>query len=1042
MIKSLIRFSVHNSVVVIFVTAIVSLYGIYAFKNLSVDAVPDITNTQVQVITLATGLVPEEVERQVTFPIETSLNGIKGVEDIRSVSRFGLSHITVIFSEGSKILEARQLISERLKLIERDLAGDYKVFMGPIVTGLGDIFHYTVVPTKKKLSELSMEETMELRSVQDWIVRPRLLRVKGVAEVNTTGGYSKQYYVLPDLQKMLFNGISFHEIMNALKINNFNVGGSYFEKGDSQILIQGSGLLKSIPDIENVPIKMSKNLSPIFIKDVAEVKLDRPLIVGSATYNGESAIIGSPLMMAGENSREVSVRLKKSIEDLNKNVLKDYEVRILYDRSDLVKKTLATVNGNLYFGCGLVVLVLLLLIGNFRAAMITSIMIPISLLITFIIMKLTNLSGNLMSLGALDFGVIIDGVVIVIDNCIRQMQNRATAKGSDLSKEEIKETIIDATSEIMSAASLGRIIIILVFIPLLLLGGVEGKMFAPMAKTFIYALVAVFVLSFTSVPALASHLLKNSQSHSKPFVLRMFEKFYFPSLQWSLSRFGVLTGLSVGLLLVSMLAFTRMGGEFIPKMDEGSAAIRVVRKADIAPSYVISEQKRLEKLIMEIPEVGWVFTRIGTAEVPDDPNGMNSSDMVVEFKPEKEWRENIKRVDIREEILKKLKADPRGAIFMMGQPIEMRSNELLEGTRADISLKVFGDDLDLNVTTAEKIQAEISKVRGASDVELDVQGKNSLLKITANEQIREQLAFGRGHILETVQMALGGQEVGRIYEDMRSFPLMIRLKHSDREDIKKIESLPISIREGLNLQLKEISHVEILQAHSVITRENLKRRVAIQINVKDRDMESFVVEAAARVERKVKLPEGMRIVWGGNFKNLQNAKERLSFILPITLLIVFLLIYYAFFNWSLSLLIFACIPFAWVGGILMLLAGGLPFSISAGVGFIALAGIAVINGMILVAYFNTLKSQGMTGDDLILSGVSLRLRPVLMTAMTDIFGFLPMAFASGLGAEVQKPLALVVIGGVISATLLTLIFIPVLYKRFEKSIGLAKLVDH
>ena len=485
--KSLIRFSVNNSIVVIFMTVIISIYGVYSFNVLSVDAVPDITNTQVQVITLANGLVPEEVERQVTFPIEASLNGIKGVEDIRSVSRFGLSHITVIFTEDTKILEARQLISERLKLIERELSGDYKVFMGPIVTGLGDIFHYTVLPKNKKLEDLSMEEVMDLRGVQDWVIRPRLLRVKGVAEVNTTGGYSKQYYVLPDLQKMLLHGISFPELLNALKINNFNVGGGYFEKGDAQILIQGSGLLKNIPDIQNVPIKLSKNLTTVFIKDVADVKLDKPLIVGAATFNGHSAFIGSPLMMAGENSRKVSERLKNAIEELNKTTLQDYEIKILYDRSELVNKTLSTVNGNLYFGCGLVVLVLLLLIGNLRAALITSIMIPISLLITFIIMKLSNLSGNLMSLGALDFGVIIDGVVIVIDNCIRQIQNKASLKGSSLNKEEIKDTVVDATSEIMSAATLGRIIIILVFVPLLFLTGVEGKMFSPMAKKFIYA---------------------------------------------------------------------------------------------------------------------------------------------------------------------------------------------------------------------------------------------------------------------------------------------------------------------------------------------------------------------------------------------------------------------------------------------------------------------------------------------------------------------------------------------------------------------------
>lgn len=1041
MIKSIIRFSVQNSLVVIFLTAVVTIYGFISFRKLSIDAVPDITNVQVQVITLATGLVPEEVERQVTFPVETSLNGIRGVEDMRSVSRAGLSHITVIFAEGTDILQARQLISERLVGIQKELP-DYQVFMGPIVTGLGDIFHYTVVPKNKNLGDLSMEEFMDLRNVQDWVIRPRLRRVKGVAEVNTTGGYPKQFYVQPNLEKMNSNSVSFSEIKRALERNNFNVGGSYVEKGDSQILIQGLGLLKNIDDIENVPIRMSKSLTPILIKDVAEVKLDKPLVNGSATYNGQEAVVGSPLMMAGENSREVAVRIQDAIADLNNNILKDYEIKVLYDRSELVNNTLTTVNKNLYFGCGLVVLVLVFLIGNLRAAIITSIMIPISLMITFIIMKMTNLSGNLMSLGALDFGVIIDGVVIVIDNCIRQIQGRTKKKGSELDHEEMKDVIVDATSEIMSAAMLGRFIIILVFVPLLMLTGIEGKMFSPMAKTFVYALAAVFILSFTAVPALASHFLKSDKTESKPLILRWAEKIYFPSLKWSLNKFGLLTCIAVSLLGLSFYLFSNIGGEFIPRMDEGSAAIRVVRKADVAPSHVLKEQMRLESLILEIPEIKSAFSRSGTAEVPDDPNGMNSSDIMIEFKPQATWRPGITRAQIRDEILKKIKAESGGAAFMMGQPIEMRSNELLEGTRSDISLKVFGSDLDQSVEVAEEIQKVVKSVRGAAEVELDVQGKNRLLKVTPRQDVSKLLALGRGNILETVEMALGGEEVGKIYEDMRSFPLMLRLRQEDRSKLEAIESLPISIRDGLTLPLERIAHIEQVDTHSVITRENGERRIAIQINVKDRDMESFVQEAAAKVQKAVKIPDGIQLVWGGNFKNLQNAKERLSFILPITLLVVFLLIYYAFFNWSLSLLIFACIPFAWVGGILMLISSGLPFSISAGVGFIALAGIAVINGMILVAYFNTLKSQGMTGEDLIMSGVSLRLRPVLMTAMTDIFGFLPMAFATGLGAEVQKPLALVVIGGVITATLLTLVFIPVLYKKFENKIGLAKIVDH
>ncbi|WP_408098978.1 efflux RND transporter permease subunit [Peredibacter sp. HCB2-198] len=1041
MMKTIIRFSVQNSVLVLFFTVVVSLYGLYCFKKLTIDAVPDTTNVQVQVITLGGGLSPEEIERQITFPIEQALNGIKGIEEVRSISRFGLSHITVIFSEETKILDARQLISERILNVEETFKGKFKVFMGPIVTGLGDIYHYALLP-KDNHKKMTLEDAMEIRSLQEWVVRPRLLREKGVAEVNTLGLYQKQYYVIPDLQKMHLRGVAVREIIEALEENNYNVGGSYFEEKDSQILIQGVGLLRNLEDIGEVPIKMSKNLGAILIKDVAETRLDKSLIVGSSTLNGQMALIGSPLMLAGDNSREVAVRLDKTVKEINETMLKDHVIVPLYNRAELVNKTLGTVEHNLFLGCGLVILVLLLLIGDLRASLVTALMIPVSLLITFIIMTHTKLSGNLMSLGALDFGVIIDAVVVVIDNCLRHISAKKKEKGFRLSKAEIRETVIDATAEIMSAAGLGRIIIILVFVPLLLLTGVEGKMFAPMAKTFIYALVAVFVLSFTTVPALAAKVLKGDYEEKTPFIMRYFEKAYFPFLKWSMNRFWGLTIFSVGILGVSFYLFSTLGGEFIPRLDEGSAAIRVVRKADIAPSFVVSEQERLENEILKIPEVKHTFSRIGTAEVPDDPNGMNFSDMFVEFRPEKEWREGITRPLLKDEILKQLKKKPNGAVFMMGQPIEMRTNELLEGTRSDISLKIFGEDLNVVTETAQKLKSVIEKVRGSQDVELDVQGKNKLLKISPKVEMRRNMAYGNNDILDTVQFIMGGKEVGKIFEDIRSYPLVVRMDNKERANLERIKEIPVNVNDGLNIKLHQIADLEIKDAISVVTRENSRRRVALLINVKNRDIESYVKEAAAKVQKEVKLPPGTTLEWGGNFKNLQNAKSRLFIILPITLLVVFLLIYYAFFNWALSLLIFACIPFAWVGGILMLWGSGLPFSISAGVGFIALSGIAVVNGMVLITYFNNLRYHHKTGDELILTGVKLRIRPVLMTALTDIFGFLPMAFSGGLGSEVQRPLALVVIGGVITSTLLTLIFLPALYRYFEEKIGLGKPMKH
>ncbi len=1040
MIRKIIKFSSENSLVIIFITLFMSMYGIYCFTTLPVDAVPDTTNIQVQVITIAPGLVPEEVERQITLPMELLLNGIPGISQVRSTSRFALSHITVIFEEGTKILNARQLIAERMKFLERDIPNYYKLSMGPIVTGLGDIFHYAIIPKNKKLSELTMEEMMEIRTLQDWVVRPELLRIKGVAEVNTMGLYQRQFYIVPKLDKMHFYGITFQEIIDAIKTTNRNVGGSYIEKEDSQILIQGSGLLKNENDILNVPIKQAKNLGTILVADIAEVKLAKSLIVGSATFNGEKALIGSPLMLAGDNSRRVAVDVRNKIKEINQTKLKDHEIKILYDRSVLVNQTLKTVEHNLFLGCVLVILVLLLLIGDLRASIIASAMIPVSLLMTFIIMKHSGLSGNLMSLGALDFGIIIDGVVIIIDNCLRHLQERSSVKSRVLEQKEIKEIIVDATAEIMSASWLGRIIVVLVFVPLILLGGVEGKMFAPMAKTFIYGLISIFILSITTVPALASLFLKTPKSNQKPFLLRAVEKVYYPFVRFTLHRFTSFSLLSLFIFAISLFMFSRLGGEFIPRLDEGSAALRVIRKADIAPNYVIEEQKRLEKDLLSIPEVDTAFSRIGIAEIPDDPNGMNFSDLFVEFKPEKEWRHGMDRLKIKEEILKVLNKESRGAIFMMGQPIEMRTNELREGIRSDVSLKIFGEDLEQIVKVGTEIKMIVKDVQGGRDVELDVQGKNKLLKISSREDVKRTLAFSNEYLLVTVQSALGGVEIGKIYEGIRNFPLMLRVKEEERESMEKIKVLPIGNTKGLTLKLEEIANIELMNTFSIIARENSRRRVALLINIKDRDMESFVKEAAARVDKEVKLPPGIELQWGGNFKNLQNAKKRLSVILPITLFIIFMLIYYAFFNWILSLLIFICIPFAWVGGIWALKLSNLPFSISGGAGFIALSGIAVVNGMVLLAFLSSIRSRGISGDELIYQGVSLRLRPVLMTALTEIFGFLPMAVSTRLGSEVQKPLALVVIGGVITSTILTLILIPILYRKLENRIGKSEII--
>ncbi len=1034
MINKIIEFSVTNRMFIFVATLILLIFGYQSFQSLSIDAVPDITNTQVQINTSVKGLVPEEIERMVTFPIEYSMNGIPGVETIRSISRFGISQVTVIFKEDTAILTARQLVSEKLQNLE--LPNGVKPEMGPISTGLGEIFHYSIsAKNPKKDPQERLKELMELRSLQDWFIKPRLLSVKGVTEVNTIGGYEKQFFIQPDIELLAKFGLHFDDIEIAIESTNLNVGGGYIQQSGEQLLVRGVGLLKTFKDIEEVVVKRLSDYKVIKIKDIAQVKFDKQIRTGAATVNGEESIIGTAFMLLGENSRTVSTDIYNKISDIKKDLPQWVQLDILYNRSNMVNATLSTVEHNLLMGAFLVILFLLMLVGNLRAALITSVIIPISLLITFILMKWQNVSGNLMSLGALDFGIIVDGAVIVIENCVHKLQKEGSRLGRELTRSEIKKYVTEAAIEIRSAAGFGELIVIIVFVPLFALTGVEGKMFGPMAQTFIMALCSALLLSFTLVPALASTFLSGKTKDKKPYLMRQAERAFAPALKIALDFKKAILGVGVISILSGVILFSQMGSEFIPQLDEGDFAIQFIRPANINTENSVQLQMLSEKLIKEFPQVENVFARTGAAEVATDPMGVNISDSYIMLKPKEEWPkdQNISnKEDLMDAIKDKIELHIPGQVLMISQPVELRFNELLEGTRADVSAKIFGEDLDKLISYSKQVAELVGSIPESGEAESESKGKSPMIQYTPKINELAQLGVTARPVLDAISTAVGGKEIGHVYEGVRKFPIVTRLSEEKRKDVFTISKLPVGISEGYTVPISQIADIDFVETFTAVNRENSQRRIAVLINPKTRDIETFVKKAQSLVQEKVDLPEGYYIEWGGSFKNLQRAKERLSILVPLAMLIIIGMLYAAFKNMAQVILIFACAPMALIGGVLSLKLAGMPFSISAGVGFIALSGISILNGVVLVTYFNRLIEEGKTPDEVVRQGAMTRLRPVLMTALTDIFGFLPMMFSAGLGAEVQRPLATVVVGGIFSATILTLIVIPTLYRLFIK----------
>lgn len=1036
MLNKIIKFSIYNRGVVLALTFFLVLAGIYSFQHLPIDAVPDITNNQVQINTTIEGLAPEEIERTITFPVESSMRGIAGVEQVRSITRFGLSQVTVVFKDQIDIYRARQLVAERLQGVSGDLPNSAKPELGPISTGLGEIYQFVVDFKEKKQGVERTKQLMELKSLQDWFIKPRLLTVEGVAEINTSGGFEKQYHIQPDPRKMASFGIHFDEIKEALEKVNRNVGGGYVEQTAEQFLVQGLGLIKTPEEIGRIPVKTLESFKIITISDIAQVELGKQLRTGSATYDGQEAVLGTVMMLLGENSRTVSTRVHEKIEEIKKDLPQGVELTTVYNRSDLVNATLGTVEHNLIMGALLVTIILLILLGNIRAALITAVTIPLSLLLTFLVMKPLGISGNLMSLGALDFGVIVDGTVIVLDNCVRFINDRAKKLGRNLDKEEVKEAVYESTVEIRKAAGFGQFIIVMVFLPVFALTGVEGKMFIPMASTFAIAVLGAFVLSFTTAPALASMFLTGKVKDSEPKMMVWIRKLYVPAFELAFAKKKITMGLGALSVIAGLFLLGTRGSEFLPQLSEGSFAFHMIRPVNTSLTQSIEYQRKADDVVKSFAEVNHTFSRIGTSEVATDPMGVNVSDSYIMLKDRSEWPKinGKKRTyeELTSAIVAKLEREVPGQTYLASQPIQMRFNELLEGTRADVAVKIFGPDLDKLVSISKNIQEVIQKVKGAGDVEVDLAGTSPVLKIEPEENKLKQYNASVNDVLSTVSIALGGQEAGFLYELEKKFPIIIRLKDELRSDISAINQLPVGVGSNTTVNLNQLATVKFKETYSSVNRENSNRRTAVLINLRGRDTESFVKEAQVEVSKNIKLPEGYYLEWGGNFKNLEQARSRLLILAPVALALVLMMIYAAFGSVPQTLLIFGCIPMALVGGVVGLILNGLPFSISAGIGFIALSGIAVLNGVVLVNFFNQLKSEGKNGKELVLSGTLIRLRPVLMTALVAIFGFIPMMLSTGIGAEVQRPLASVVIGGIISSTILTLIVLPIMFAKFEK----------
>ncbi|WP_394652011.1 efflux RND transporter permease subunit [uncultured Sphingomonas sp.] len=1052
MIARIVTFSVERRWFVLLLTAVAAIAGILALQRLPIDAVPDITNNQVQINVVAPALSPDQVEKQVAFTVETALAGIPGLKYTRSLSRNGFAQITAVFDEGTDIYFARQQVSERLRTAEEDLPEGVNPEMGPIATGLGDIFMWTVEYRElDKVNHKSGEPGLQpdgsyispegdhlvseadkatyLRTVQDWIVAPQLKGAAGLAGIDSLGGYTKEYLVVPDVQRMAAMKITLQDLATALERNNTSAGAGVVNRNGEGLSVRADGRVRTADELARTVIATREGVA-IVLSQVAEVRNGQGLRMGSASENGREVVVGTAVMRIGENSRTVSTGVSERLEEIGPSLPVDVVVKPVLNRTDLVNSTIATVARNLAEGALLVIVVLFALLGNFRAALIAAMVIPITMLLTSIGMLQAGVSANLMSLGALDFGLIVDGAVIIVENSLRRLAEAQHGRDEPLPLKERLAIVAASAREMIRPSVYGQAIIILVYAPLLTFTGVEGKMFEPMALTVIIALVFAFVLSLTFVPAAIAIWLSKRVEEKEGRIISALRRRYEPGLDSALRRPNATLGIAVGALALSVVAFTTLGQEFLPQLDEGNVLIQAIRIPGTSVDQSQAMQAQVEKAIANEPEVQFAFSRTGTSEIASDPMPANITDTFVILKPREQWPDpNLGKAEFVQRLEKRLSTLP-GNNYEITQPIQMRFNELIAGVRGDVAVKVFGDDFAQMNATAEAIARVLRRTQGATDVRVEQTEGLPMLDIRPNRIAMSRVGVTAGDVQDTVAAAIGGREAGMIFEGDRRFPVVIRLPESARSDLTAIAQVPVPTAEGGFVPLSTVANIEIVDGPNQISRENGKRRVVVQANVRGRDVAGVVADAQAAIASGVKMPPGIYLEWGGQFENLASARDRLMVVVPICFAVIMLLLYGALGSVRDALIVFTGVPLALVGGILALLLRGMPFSISAAVGFIALSGVAVLNGLVMLSAIQDLLARGLDRAAAAREGALARLRPVAMTALVASLGFVPMALGHSAGAEVQKPLATVVIGGLISATLLTLFVLPTLYARF------------
>ncbi|MEE5097695.1 CusA/CzcA family heavy metal efflux RND transporter [Pseudomonas alliivorans] len=1037
MFERLIKFAIEQRIVVMLAVLLMAGLGIASYQKLPIDAVPDITNVQVQINTSAPGFSPLETEQRITFAIETNMAGLPGLQQTRSLSRSGLSQVTVIFEDGTDLFFARQQVNERLQIAKDQLPEGVETMMGPVSTGLGEIFLWTVEAHEGARKEDGTPYTpTDLRVIQDWIIKPQLRNVPGVAEINTIGGFAKQYEIAPDPKKLAAYKLTLNDLVAALERNNANVGAGYIERGGEQLLIRAPGQLENINDIANIVIANVQG-TPIRVSSVAEVGIGKEMRSGAATENGREVVLGTVFMLIGENSRTVSQAVAAKLADINRTLPAGIEAVTVYDRTNLVEKAIATVKKNLVEGAILVIAILFLFLGNIRAALITAMVIPLAMLFTFTGMFANKVSANLMSLGALDFGIIVDGAVVIVENSIRRLAHAQQKHGRMLTRAERFHEVFAAAKEARRPLIFGQLIIMVVYLPIFALTGVEGKMFHPMAFTVVIALLGAMILSVTFVPAAIAMFVTGKVKEEEGFVMRTARLRYAPVLGWVLGHRWIAFTLAFVVMVLSGFTASRMGSEFIPSLSEGDFALQALRVPGTSLTQSVDMQQRLEKAVIEkMPEVERMFARTGTAEIAADPMPPNISDSYVMLKPQSEWPDPDKSRETLIAELQKAAASVPGSNYELSQPIQLRFNELVSGVRSDVAVKVFGDDMAVLNQTAAKIAAAMQKVPGASEVKVEQTTGLPVLTINIDRDKAARYGLNVADVQDAIATALGGRQAGTLYEGDRRFDMVVRLSEQLRTDVAGLSSLLIPVPASAGSSNQQISFISLSQVASLdlvlgpnqISRENGKRLVIVSANVRGRDLGSFVEEAGQTLDSSVQIPAGYWTNWGGQFEQLQSAAKRLQIVVPVALLLVLALLFLMFNNLKDGLLVFTGIPFALTGGVMALWLRDIPLSISAGVGFIALSGVAVLNGLVMISFIRNLREEGRSLHDAITEGALTRLRPVLMTALVASLGFIPMALATGTGAEVQRPLATVVIGGILSSTALTLLVLPALYQ--------------